>query len=71
MKINQKDLTEIHNYACDKMIALSTRSLYQLDNKIAQTYAFTCAVVMYLDKKQLLKEEIEVNEAISPKYIKD
>lgn len=71
MNINEKDLMEIHRLACNKMISLSTRSLYQLDSKMAQTYAFTCAVTMYLNGKQLLKEEVDINEAINPKYIKD
>jgi len=71
MKIETKELVIIYDSAVNKMITLSSRSLYQLDNKLAQTYAFTSAVVTFLNSKKLLKEEVDVNEAISPKYIKD
>ena len=71
LKLKEKDLVEIYNIAVNKMIGLSTRSRYQQDSKMSQTYAFTCAIIMYFNSKSLLKEEIEVDEAINPKYIKD
>ena len=71
MKLTPKDLLMISDFATDKMINLSTRSLYQKDNKAAQTYAFTSAVIFYLTSKDLLKEGVEVDENIHPSYIKD
>jgi hypothetical protein len=70
-KLKEKDLILIYDLAVNKMLNLSTRSLYQVDTKMAQTYAFTSAVLLYLNGKGLLKEEVDVDEAIHPNYIKD
>jgi hypothetical protein len=71
IELKEKDLIAILDIAVDNMRVLSTRSLYQLDSKLAQTYAFTSAVVLYLNSKSLLKQEVVVDENISAKYIKD
>jgi len=70
MKIEEKDLVVIHDMAVMSMISLSTRSAYQ-NTYMAQTYAYTCATVMFLNGKKLLTEEVIVDDKINPKYIKD
>lgn len=69
MKIDPKNITLIHSIAAKCMTDISTRTLYKGGE--AQTYAFTCAVIMFLNGQGLLKEEVQIDENIDPKYIKD
>lgn len=71
LTIKEKEIVEIYNLAVNQMTALSTRSLYNLDNKQMQTYAFTKAVILFLNSKNILREEIEIDEHIHPTYRKD
>ena len=71
MKLIESDLILIYDTAVQKMISLSTRSRYQLDNKMAQTYAFTTAVAQYFNGKKLLTEEVNVDDNLDPHYQKD
>jgi len=69
--LTEKDLLEIYSLAVNDMINLSTRSLYQTESILAQSYAFTCAVIQFLNKKELLKELITVDDKLNSNYIKD
>jgi hypothetical protein len=71
MKLTDKDLVNIHSLAVQSMIQLPSFSLYQKDTAMAQTYAFTIAVIQFLNNKQVFKEDIEVDQKLNPKYEKE
>lgn len=69
MKIDSKDITLIHSMACKAMTDLSGRSRYK--NADAQTYAFAVAMIQFLNGKNLLKEEIDIDDNLEPRFTKD
>jgi hypothetical protein len=70
MKIGENELTFIHSMAVDAMRNLSLRSQYQ-NTVLAQSYAFTSAVVQFLNSKQLLAETIDIPENLDKNYEKE